>query len=329
MATYKALISLPSTFQPLLASARSILESHDFEVIERWLDTGIPKPELLRLVSDIHGFIVGLDIIDEEVLAAAPKLRVLSKHGIGTDNINIPAATRRGIVVANTPGTNSSAVADLAIGLMICIARKVLRSNATVRKGQLVPLLGPELEGKTLGIIGVGNIGKKVARRALAFGMRVIGNDLIENAAFAAETGVRYVSKDEIFRASHFITLHTPLTPETRDMIGKQEILRMRDGAYLINTARGGVVDEDAVAQALIEGKLAGAAFDAFAIEPPALNCALFKAPNVLLTTHMGGSTPEAIQRAGDLAAWNIVNVLQGKRPVNTLNPEIVYGMIS
>jgi D-3-phosphoglycerate dehydrogenase len=329
MATYKALISLPSTFQPLLASARNILESHDFEVIERWLDTGIPKPELLRLVSDIHGFIVGLDIIDEEVLAAAPKLRVLSKHGIGTDNINIPAATRRGIVVANTPGTNSSAVADLAIGLMICIARKVLRSNATVRKGQLVPLLGPELEGKTLGIIGVGNIGKKVARRALAFGMRVIGNDLIENAAFAAETGVRYVSKDEIFRASHFITLHTPLTPETRDMIGKQEILRMRDGAYLINTARGGVVDEDAVAQALIEGKLAGAAFDAFAIEPPALNCALFKAPNVLLTTHMGGSTPEAIQRAGDLAAWNIVNVLQGKRPVNTLNPEIVYGMIS
>lgn len=324
MAKYKALISLPGTFQPLLASARSILESNDFEVIERWLDTGIPRPELLQIVSDIDGFIVGLDLVDEEVIAAAKRLKVLSKHGIGTDNINIPAATKGGIVVTNTPGSNSSAVADLVMGLIICIARRVLLSDATVRQGQLVPILGPELEGKTLGIIGLGNIGKKVARRALAFGMRVIADDLVQDKQFVAETGVTYVSKEEIFRASHFITLHTPLTPSTRGMITKHEIERMRDGVYLINTARGGIVDEDAVAEALERGKLAGAAFDAFAVEPPPADCALFKAPNALVTTHMGGSTPESIQRAGDLAAWNIVNVIHGKRPGNALNPEAI-----
>ncbi len=324
MATYKALISLPTTFQPLLTSARAILESHDVAVIERWLDTGIPKHELLQVVKDIHGFIVGLDVIDEDVLAAAPLLKVLSKHGIGTDNINIPAASKRGIVVTNTPGSNSSAVADLAIGLMICVARKVFQSEAAVRQGQLVPFLGPELESKTLGIIGTGNIGKKVAKRALAFGMRVLCHDIIEDAKFAAETGITYVPKAAIWRESHFITLHTPLTSGTRGMISKHEIQQMRDGAYLINTARGGVVDEDAVAEALTTGKLAGAAFDAFAVEPPSVDAPLFKAPNVVVTTHMGGSTPEAIQRAGDLAAWNIVNVLNGRRPINALNPETI-----
>jgi D-3-phosphoglycerate dehydrogenase len=324
MAKYKALISLPGAFQPFLASARSILESNDFEVIERWLDTGIPRPELLQIVSDIDGFIVGLDLVDEEVIAAAERLKVLSKHGIGTDNINIPAATKRGIVVTNTPGTNSSAVADLVLGLIICIARRVLLSDATVRQGQLVPMLGPELEEKTLGIIGLGNIGKKVARRALAFGMRVIANDLVQDKHFVADTGVTYVSKEEIFRVSHFITLHTPLTSSTRGMITKLEIERMRDGAYLINTARGGIVDEEAVAEALGRGKLAGAAFDVFSVEPPLADCALFKAPNALVTTHIGGSTPEAIQRAGDLAAWNIINVIHGKRPGNALNPDTI-----
>ncbi len=322
MATYKVLISLPSTFQPLLASARNILESHDFAVIERWLDTGIPKPELLELVSDIHGFIVGLDIIDEDVIAAAPKLKVLSKHGIGTDNINLPAATRRGIVVTNTPGSNASSVADLTIELLICVARQVLQAEAIVRRGQLVPYLGPELEGKTLGIIGLGNIGKKVATRALSFGMRVLANDLIFDEAFARENEVAYVSKDEIYRESHFLTLHTPLTPLTRGMITAKEIRQVRDGAFVINTARGGIVDEIAVADALVSGKLAGAAFDAFAIEPPPPDCGLFKAPNVVVTTHMGGSTPEAIQRGGELAAWNIINVMTGKQPLSVLNPE-------
>jgi phosphoglycerate dehydrogenase-like enzyme len=185
-----------------------------------------------------------------------------------------------------------------------------------------VSYIGPELEGKTLGIIGLGDIGKKVARRALAFGMRVIAHDMIQDAKFIAETGVAYVSRDEILRQSHFISIHIPLTPKTRGMITKNEIQQMRDGAYLINTARGGIVDEAAVADALARGKLAGAAFDAFTVEPPPPDCVLFKAPNILVTTHMGGSTPEAIQRGGELAAWNIINVINGRQPLNALNPE-------
>lgn len=318
---YKALMSLPGAFRAFLSSAREILEENEFELIERWCDTGIPKEELLELIADKHGFIVGLDIVDEDVISAAREVQILSKHGIGTDNIDIPAATKRNIVVANTPGSNSSSVADLTIGLLIAVARQVPLAEATVRRGQLIPYLGPELEGKTLGIIGLGNIGKKVARRALGFGMRVIANDLFLDEKFAAETGVTYVSKEEIYRQSHFISLHTPFTPATRGMITKNEIAQMRDGAYVINTARGGIVDESAVAEALERGKLAGAALDVFSVEPPPPDCILFKVPDMIVTTHMGGSTPEAIQRAGELAAWNIINVVNGKLPLNALNP--------
>jgi D-3-phosphoglycerate dehydrogenase len=326
---YKALVSLPTTFQSFLTPARTILERHDFQVVERWLDTGVPKSELLELIADMDGFIVGLDIVDEEVIAVARKLQVLSKHGIGTDNLNIPAATKRGIVVTNTPGSNASSVADFAMGLLICLARKMLPSDASVRRGELIPCIGPELEGKTLGLIGLGNIGKKVASRALAFGMRVIAYDIIQDTRFTAETDVTYVSKDDILRESHFISIHAPLTPTTRGMIGLEDIQRMRDGAYLINTARGGIVDEAAVAAALASGKLAGAAFDAFSVEPPPPECPLFRAPNIVVTAHMAGSTPEAIQRAGELAAWNIVNVVNGRQPLNALNPETCVRLTS
>lgn len=317
----KVLISLPTTFEQFLSSTRILFEQHGFQVTECWNDTGLSKAELSKLIADKVGFIVGLDIVDNDILNAAPELKVLSKHGIGTDNIDIKAATEHGVVVCNTPGSNATAVADLTIGLMIAVARQIRQADATVRESKLLPYIGPELEGKTLGIIGLGNIGKKVAIRAKAFGMKVIANDLQTDPEFAAQQGLTYVTKEDIYAQSDFISIHTPRTKETMGMIGAAEIAQMKDGCYIINAARGGIIDEVALADALIAGKLAGAGIDVFSVEPPPTDYVLFKAPNVIFTTHMGGSAPEAIQRAGEMAAWNIINIIHGKRPLNALNP--------
>ncbi len=318
----KVLISLPTTFEQYLTSTITILEESGFPVTACWNDAGLPKPELLKLVADKVGFIVGLDIVDEEVIAAGKRLKVLSKHGIGTDNINIRAATKHGVVVCNTPGSNSTAVADLTLGLMICLARKIIAADATVRQSQLLPYIGPEFAEKTLGIIGLGNIGKKVALRAKSFGMRVIANDIKPDLEFAKKHEIDWVTKKELYAQSDFITVHTPLTPETFGMIGEKEMSLMKPECYLINSARGGIIDEAALARALNAGKLAGAGIDVFSIEPPPPDYVLFKAQNVIFSTHMGGSAPEAIQRAGELAALNIMNIIKGKPPVNALNPE-------
>ncbi len=324
----KVLISLPINFEQYMGTTKGILESNGFEVDDYWNDTGLPKEELIKLIEDKDGFIVGLDKIDEDVVKAGKKLKVLSKHGIGTDNINIPAATKHGVVVCNTPGSNSNAVADLALGLIICLARNIFEADTSVRKSDLTPYIGIELEGKTLGIIGLGHIGKKVALRARAFGMKVIADDPVLDNEFAVKNGIKYVSKEEIYKQSDFITIHTPLTNETHGLIKEKEITLMKDGCYIVNTARGGIVDEKALADALKSGKIAGAGIDVFSVEPPLADYVLFQAPNIVFSTHMGGSTPDAIKRAGELAAKNIINVINGKKPLNALNPETLEGYL-
>jgi D-3-phosphoglycerate dehydrogenase len=317
----KVLISQPTSFKQFLTSMTEILTQNGFAVTERWTDTGIPKTELLELIADKVGFILGLDIVNENVLTVAKNLKVISKQGIGTDNIDIPAATRHGVVVCNTPGSNASSVADLTLGLMICLARKIITADATVRQSKLLPYIGPEFYGKTLGIIGLNNIGKQVARRAKAFGMKVIANDIKLDPDFAKVNDIAYVTKDQIYTQSDFITVHIPLTKDTMGMIGAREFNLMKAGCYVINTARGGIVNEEALADALRAGKIAGAGIDVFSIEPPSPDYVLFNAPNVIFSSHMGGSTPEAIIRAGKLAALNIVNIVNGRPPLNALNP--------
>ncbi|MDI6870102.1 MAG: phosphoglycerate dehydrogenase [Bacillota bacterium] len=325
---FRVLTSVPTTFKPYNATMKEMLEAAGFEVVQRWEDAGIPKDELIKLIPEFDGMIMGLDRLDADVIAAGKRLKVLAKYGVGYDNIDVEAATKAGVVVANTPGGNSTAVAELAIGLMIAVARDLVRSNSLVKSGSILPQVGPELEGKTVGIIGLGNIGKRVATRLAAFGCKILVNDIVTYPEWPHAFPITYVSKEEIYRKADIITVHTPLTPETRGMIGEKELRMMKPTAILINTARGGIVDEGALAVALKEKWIAGAGFDAYTLEPPVdpqtgKVFPMLENDNMTATTHIGGSTYEAIKRIGEMAATNVIRVLSGKKPINAVNPEV------
>ena len=319
--SFRVLTSVPSTFKPYNNTMREFLESAGMEVVQRWDDAGIPKKELVEMIKDFDAMIMGLDRIDSDVITAGKKLKVLARYGVGTDNIDIPAATKAGVVVANTPGANATSVAELAICLMIAVSRQVIESNSFVKSGSIYPQVGPELDNKTVGIIGLGNIGKRVATRLASFGMKILVNDIVQYPEWEHGFPIKYVEKEYIYKHADFITVHTPLTELTRDMIGERELKMMKKSTVLINTARGGIVNEDALDKALAQGWIFGAGFDAYSEEPP-VGFAMLKHKNFTGTTHIGGSTYEAIQRIGEVAANNVIRVLNGKKPVNAMNPE-------
>jgi len=325
--SFKVLTSVPSTFKPYNSTMREFLESEGMEVVQRWDDAGIPKKELVEMIKDFDAMIMGLDKIDSDVITAGKKLKVLAKYGVGTDNIDIPSATNAGIVVANTPGANSTSVAELTVCLMISVARQLVESNAFVKAGSIYPQVGPELENKTVGIIGLGNIGKKVATRLAAFGMKILVNDIVEYPEWVHGFPIKYVEKEYIFKNADFITVHTPLTDLTRDMISERELKMMKKSAILLNVARGGIVNEDALDKALAQGWIFGAGFDVYSAEPP-VGFGMLKHKNFIGSTHIGGSTYEAIQRIGEMAANNVIRVLSGKKPINAINPETTKNLV-
>ena len=238
--------------------------------------------------------------VDEALLAAAPKLRVIGRAGVGVDNIDAEAATRRGIVVMNTPGANAVAVAELTLALMLALARELPRANAALHAGkwEKKSLSGAELRGKTLGILGLGRIGLEVARRARAFGMALLGHDPFVAPAVAREHEVRLVPVEELFRASDYLSLHVGLTPQTHRIVNAQTLTLMKPSARIINCARGELIDTQALAAALHEKTIAGAALDVFEQEP-LRDSPFFGMPNVLLTPHIAGSTAEAQEAVG------------------------------
>jgi D-3-phosphoglycerate dehydrogenase len=238
--------------------------------------------------------------VDDELMAQAPNLRVIGRAGVGIDNIDVDAATRRGIVVMNTPGANAVAVAEMAIGLMLALARKLTQANATMHAGkwEKKKLQGVELRGKTLGILGLGNIGLEVARRARAFGLELLGHDPFVSAAVARENGIRLVSAEELFAASDYLTLHVSLTPQTAGIINHRTIATMKKGVRILNAARGELIEEAALVAALKSGQVAGAALDVFTQEPP-VNLPFAGMENVILTPHIAGSTAEAQEAVG------------------------------
>lgn len=239
--------------------------------------------------------------VDEALLQHAQKLRVIGRAGVGVDNVDLEPATRKGIAVMNTPGANAVAVAEHTIGLMICMARFIPRADSMMHVGKWEKKLlqGTELRGKTLGIVGLGRIGVEVARRAKAFGMTVVAHDPFITATVVEQMGVNLATLDELLAISDYITLHVGLTPQTERMINAQSISLMKKGARLVNCARGELVEEAAVAEALSKGHLAGAALDVFREEPLKDDSPLTKAPNVILTPHIGGSTYEAQEAVG------------------------------
>lgn len=271
------------------------------------------KNGLAAEIADADGLVVRSAVqVDDGLLASAPKLRVIGRAGVGVDNIDSDAATRRGIVVMNTPGANAIAVAELTIGVMVALARQIPKANSTMHAGkwEKKSLQGMELRGKKLGILGLGRIGLEVARRAQSFGMEVIGHDPFVAASIARENGIALVSTEELFREADYLTLHVGLTPQTAGIINANTLATMKKGVRIINCARGELIVEEALAEALKKGHVGGAALDVFHKEP-LKDSAFFALENVILTPHIAGSTAEAQEAVGVQIALQVREYLK------------------
>jgi D-3-phosphoglycerate dehydrogenase len=280
------------------------------------IKTGLKPPELAGIISPYHALIVrSATQVTREVIDRADALRVIGRAGVGVDNIDLQAATRRGVVVMNSPLGNSVTTAEHAVSMMMALARHIPAANAAVHAGrwERSRFTGVEVCNKTLGVIGLGNIGRIVAERALGLRMKVIGYDPILTAEAAARIGVEMVTLEQLYRRADFITVHTPLTRDTRSLIAPAAFALMKPGVRIINCARGGIVDEQALADALASGKVAGAALDVFVEEPPPKDHPLLKFDNVIATPHLGAATDEAqIQVAIDIAQQTADFLLNG-----------------
>ncbi len=282
------------------------------------------RDELLAALPEADALIIrSASKIDAEALATAVKLRMIARAGVGVDNVDIPVATERGIVIMNTPDGNTISTAEMTFGLMLALARQIPQAHATMLAGKWdrKSFSGVELRGKTLGVVGFGRIGRAVAKRALAFDMRVIAYDPYIPADVAADLGVELVSLDGIYERSDFISLHAVLTDETRDMINKTTIAKMKPGVRIVDAARGALINEADLAEALKSGKVAGAALDVYPTEPPPADDPLIGLPNVVHTPHLAASTEDAqIVVAVDAAKLVVDALLYGKYQ-NVVNP--------
>jgi len=319
---YKILSTSP-TFGHYISEPLKYFKDNGCEVTLVPQGKKLSEEELVENMAELDAAIVGVEKITQRVIQGSKRLKVIAKHGAGVDNIDVKTATSQGVVVISAPGANSDAVADLTFGLFLSLARSISFADRAVKGGGWPRIVGIDLSGKTLGIIGLGQVGKKVAKRALGFDMRVLVYDVIKDEAFAQKWGINYRSLDEILVESDFLSVHVPLIDSTRNLIGKRELELMKNDAFLVNIARGGVVDEEALYHALKERKVRGAALDVFSSEPPAEN-PLLELDNVIATPHMGGYTTEALRETGMICARGIVDTLRGKRPEHIVNPEVL-----
>lgn len=277
--------------------------------------SGISADELLKVVGEYDAMIVrGRTKVTSAVFAAAPKLKVVGRAGVGVDNIDLKTAKERGVIVVNSPNATTVAVAELTMALMLALVRDIPRADPAMKNGKWLKkeLEGAELYNKTLGIIGYGRIGQAVGKRAAAFDMRIVAFDPLRPTEEVCNTGCEPLSFEELLAVSDIISIHTPLTDSTRCMVGRKEFDRMKDGVYLIDTARGGVMDEAALLDALNSGKVAGAALDVFLNEPPGPT-ELVCHPRVVATPHIGAQTVEAQRRAAHDIATEVIRALKGE----------------
>jgi glyoxylate reductase len=292
---------------------------HDVEVWPEPMPPG--RDALLARASELHGLLTLLtDPVDADLIRAAPRLRALSNYAVGVDNVDVAAATARGIPVGNTPGVLTESTADLALALLLGIGRRIVEGDAYVRRGEWLTwdprlLLGRDLHGATVGVVGFGRIGRAVAARCAGFGCEVL---------HTSRGGG--VSLGELLERSDFVTLHAPLTAETRGLIDAPALRRMKPTAYLINTARGPLVDTDALARALHEGEIAGAALDVTDPEPLPADHPLLDAPGLLVVPHIGSATHATRGRMAEMAVDNLLAGLAGERMPNCANPEVYEG---
>jgi phosphoglycerate dehydrogenase-like enzyme len=302
---------LSRKFRDNMEFANEFLEARDCFVSTKPISYPVDEDQLCELVSSAGGIITGLEHISPKVMAAAPHLKVVSAGGVGYDHIDVDEANKRGITVAICAGCNNHAVSELAFGMMLNLARQVLVADNAMRSEGWARMMGGELWGKTLGIVGLGRVGKATALLGKAFGMRILANDVDWNITFANEHGITYVPLDTLLREADYISLHCPLDQVTRGLIDEDAIDKMKESAILINTARGPVVKQEALVNALASKRIAGAGLDVFEVEPHPDN-PYTEFDNVILTPHIGGSTQEAFDRAMYLAMVNVSNVLNG-----------------
>ena len=291
-------------------------------------DVPLEPIQLAEACREVDGLMASGARVSEEVLEQAPRLRVIANVGVGYDNIDVAACTRRRIPVTNTPDVLTETTADLAFALLMAAPRRLVECDRYVRRGQWQSskwelLWGSDIYGKTLGVYGLGRIGKAVVRRARGFSMRVLYHDIVRAApALEQELGAQFVDRETLLREADFLTLHVPLTPETHHLIGARELAMLKPTAFLINAARGKCVDEAALVAALQSKRLAGAGLDVFEHEPH-VHPELLSLPNVVLAPHVGSATAQTRLAMAMLAVENLVAGLEGRRPPNVVNPEI------
>ncbi|MEU4568377.1 phosphoglycerate dehydrogenase [Micromonospora sp. NPDC023956] len=302
-----------------LAPAAIEVLAHDFDV--RHVD-GTDRPALLSALAEADAVIVrSATQIDAEAVAAAPRLKVVARAGVGLDNVEVPAATARGVMVVNAPTSNIVSAAEQAVALLLAVARNTASASAALKAGEWKRsrYTGVEIQGKTVGVVGLGRIGVLFAQRIAAFGTRLIAYDPYIQPARAAQLGVRLVGLEELLRESDFISIHLPKTPETVGLIGEKELAIVKPGVRIVNAARGGLVDEQALADAIAEGRVAGAGVDVYAKEP-CTSSPLFAFDNVVATPHLGASTHEAQDKAGLAVAKSVKLALQGEFVPDAVN---------
>ena len=308
--TWKVLVSAPY-MQAVIDRFHPLFEENNIELVVPPVDERLEEEELLKWVRDIDGAICGDDRFTARVLSAAPRLKVISKWGTGIDSIDQDACRELGIAIRNTPGAFSEPVADTVLGYVLSFARRLLPVDREMHAGRWQKLPGISLRECTLGVIGVGNVGKAIVRRAAGFGMRVLGNDIVAMPPeFLTESGIQMVPKDDLLRQADFVSLNCDLNPTSLHLIGDREFSLMKYSAYLINTARGPIVHEAAMVRALREGRIAGAALDVFEVEPLPASSPLLQMDNVLLAPHHANSSPEAWERVHENTIRNLLEVL-------------------
>jgi D-3-phosphoglycerate dehydrogenase len=294
---------------------KSELEALVGQVVYNPTGKPLSSAELVRLLPGVDGFIAGLDSIDRAAIQAADHLKVIARYGVGADNIDLAAVREKGIVVTYTPGANSVSVAELTVGLLLSLARRIPEATNAARRGEWPRVIGLTLEGKTVGLLGLGAIGKQVARRLSGFDCRVLAHDPFADAEFATRYTIALLPLDDLLPQADFLSLHMPLLPETRGLVTADFIEKMKPGAYLINTARGELVDEAALCEAIQNKRLRGAALDVFSPEPPSPDNPLLSLPEVIVTPHCGSHTDGATDSMGWMALRECLAVLRGEPP--------------
>jgi D-3-phosphoglycerate dehydrogenase len=319
----KRILLTTTSFQDTPGDHHKILADTGWEIVRA--RGPLSEAQTLELVGDIDAFICGDDAITRKVLEKArPRLKIISKYGIGVDKIDMKSATEFGLPVLFTPGVNHTTVAEHTFLLLLALEKNFIAAVDATRKGEWKRKTGHELLDKTIGIIGLGRIGKEVAIRARAFGMHPVGFDVYWDEAFARQHGVRRAATlDELFAASDYISLHTNLTPETRDMINARSIAKMKKGVIILNCARGEIVHTADMVTALQSGQVAGYGADVLDQEPPPASHPLLKLPNCIITPHVASRTYESVVRQATTAVKNLILAMNGDKPLAQVNPEV------